>query len=192
MNPYAGRKYVIGGIIVLFGIIFLVRLFFLQVVESSYKSTAERNARQIEVQYPARGLIYDRNGEILVYNEAAYDLMVTPGQLQAFDTVDFCRILDISKSELIRRIGTARDYSVFKPSILLRQMSSVTYAVMQEKLYKFPGFFVQPRTLREYPRDIAAHALGFVGEVSEEDIEKNDYYQMGDYIGVSGIELACT
>jgi len=190
MNPYAGRKYVIGGIIVLFGIIFLIRLFFLQVVESSYKSSAERNARQIEIQYPARGLIYDRNGEILVYNEAAYDLMVTPGQLQAFDTVDFCRILDISKSELILRIGTARDYSVLKPSIFLRQISSVTYAVMQEKLYKFPGFFVQPRTLREYPRDIAAHALGFVGEVSDEDIEKNDYYQMGDYIGVTGIELA--
>ena len=98
MNSYAGRKYVIGGIIVLFGIIFLVRLFFLQVVESSYKSTADRNARQIEIQYPGRGLIYDRGGEILVYNEAAYDLMVTPGQLQDFDTIDFCRILEISKS----------------------------------------------------------------------------------------------
>jgi len=190
MNPYAGRKYVIGGIIVLFGIIFLVRLFFLQVVESSYKSTADRNARQIEIQYPARGLIYDRSGEILVYNEAAYDLMVTPGQLQDFDTLDFCRILDISKSELISRIAAARDYSFYKPSIFLRQISSVTYAVMQEKLYKFPGFFVQPRTLRKYPRDIAAHALGFVGEVSDEDIEQDDYYQMGDYIGVSGIELS--
>lgn len=190
MNPYAGRKYVIGGIIVLFGIIFLVRLFFLQIVESSYKSTAERNARRIEIQYPARGLIYDRNGEILVYNEAAYDLMVTPGQLQAFDTLDFCRILEIPKSEVIRRIVAARDYSVYKPSIFLRQISSITYAVMQEKLYKFPGFFVQPRTLRKYPRDIAAHALGFVGEVSEGDIEENQYYQMGDYIGVTGIELA--
>ena len=104
MNPYAGRKYVIGGIILLFGIIFLVRLFFLQVVESSYKSTADLNARQIEIQYPARGLIYDRKGEILVYNQAAYDLMVTPAQLQAFDTLDFCRILDIPKSDVILRI----------------------------------------------------------------------------------------
>ncbi len=190
MNPYAGRKYIIGGIIVLFGIIFLVRLFFLQVVESSYKSSAERNARHEEIQYPARGLVYDRNGEILVYNEAAYDLMVTPGQLQTFDTVDFCRILDIPKSEVIQRIMVARDYSYYKPSIFLRQISSTTYAVMQEKLYKFPGFFVQARTLRRYPRDIAAHALGFVGEVSEENIEENQYYQMGDYIGVSGIELA--
>jgi penicillin-binding protein 2 len=190
MNPYAGRKYVIGGMIVLAGIIFLVRLFFIQVVESSYKSTAERNARHIEIQYPARGLIFDRNGEILVYNEAAYDLMVTPRQLQSFDTADFCRILEIPRDEVVERIRTASKYSMFKPSIFMRQISSVTYAVLQEKLYKFPGFFVQPRTLRKYPRDMAAHALGFVGEVSEEDIEMNDYYQMGDYIGVSGIELA--
>ena len=124
MNPYAGRKYIIGGMILLFGIIFLVRLFFLQVVESSYKSTAERNARHEEIQYPARGLIYDRKGEILVYNEAAYDLMVTPAQLQTFDTVDFCRMLDITKREVIQRIGTARDYSYYKPSIFLRQISS--------------------------------------------------------------------
>ncbi len=188
MNPYAGRKYLIGGIILLVGIIYVVRLFFIQVVESSYKSTAESNARRMEIQYPARGLIYDRNGEILVYNEAAYDLMITPSLLQEFDTLDFCRILAINRNEVIARIQKARDYSYYKPSIFLRQISSVTYAVMQEKLYKFPGFFVQPRSLRKYPRDIAAHALGYVGEVNEKEIEKNPYYQMGDYIGVSGIE----
>ena len=188
MNPYAGRKYVVGGIIILVGIIYLVRLFSIQVVESSYKSTAESNARRVEIQYPARGLIYDRNGEILVYNEAAYDLMITPSQMSAFDTLDFCRILDITKREVVNRIRDARKYSLYKPSIFLRQISSVTYAVMQEKLYKFPGFFVQPRTLRKYPRDIAAHALGYVGEVADEDIERDNYYQMGDYIGVSGIE----
>lgn len=190
MNPYAGRKYVVGGIIVLAGLVFIVRLFFIQVVESSYKTTAESNARRIEIQYPARGLIYDRNGEILVYNEAAYDLMVTPSQLGAFDTVDFCRILEIPRREVVERITDARKYSLYKPSIFMRQISSITYAVMQEKLYKFPGFFVQPRTLRKYPRDIAAHALGFVGEVDEKDIEREPYYQMGDYIGVTGIEKA--
>ena len=188
MNPYAGRKYLIGGIILLVGIIYMVRLFFIQVVESSYKSTAESNARRMEIQYPARGLIYDRNGEILVYNDAAYDLMVTPSLLQEFDTLDFCRILAINRNEVIARIQKARDYSYYKPSIFLRQISSVTYAVMQEKLYKFPGFFVQPRTLRKYPRDIAAHALGFVGEVDDQDISREGYYQMGDYIGISGIE----
>lgn len=188
MNPYAGRKYVIGGIVVLVGIIYLVRLFFIQVVESSYKSTAESNARRVEIQYPARGLIYDRNQEILVYNEAAYDLMCAPNQLGTFDTLDFCRILDISRKDLIGKISQAREYSLYKPSVFIRQISSVTYAVLQEKLYKFPGFFVQARTLRKYPRDIAAHALGYVGEVDDEDIEGDRYYQMGDYIGVSGIE----
>ncbi|MFC2112013.1 penicillin-binding protein 2 [Bacteroidota bacterium] len=188
MNPYAGRKYVVAGIIILVGLIFLIRLFFIQVVESSYKTTAESNARRLEIQYPARGLIYDRKGEILVYNEAAYDLMINPSQMGSFDTVDFCRILEIPRQEVIDRILTAREYSFYKPSIFMRQISSITYAVMQEKLYKFPGFFVQPRTLRKYPRDIAAHALGYVGEVDEEDIENNPYYQMGDYIGVSGIE----
>jgi len=188
MNPYAGRKYVIGGIILLVGIIYVVRLFFIQVIESSYKTTAESNARRVEIQYPARGLIYDRNNEILVYNEAAYDLMVNPSLLQEFDTLDLCSILDISRKEVASWIQEAMDYSFYKPSIFLRQISSVTYAVMQEKLFKFPGFFVQPRTLRKYPRDIAAHALGYVGEVGEEDIEDEPYYQMGDYIGVSGIE----
>jgi penicillin-binding protein 2 len=188
MNPYAGRKYFIGGVILLVCIIYVIRLFFIQVVESSYKSTAESNARRVEIQYPARGLIYDRNGEILVYNEAAYDLMINPSLLQEFDTLDFCRVLDISRKEVIERIQRAQDYSYFKPSIFLRQISSVTYAVMQEKLYKFPGFFVQARTLRKYPRDIAAHVLGYVGEVDDEDIRRDGYYQMGDYIGISGIE----
>jgi penicillin-binding protein 2 len=188
MNPYAGRKYFIGGVILLVCIIYVIRLFFIQVVESSYKSTAESNARREEIQYPARGLIYDRNGEILVYNEAAYDLMINPSLLQEFDTLDFCRVLDISRKEVIERIRRAQDYSYFKPSVFLRQISSVTYAVMQEKLYKFPGFFVQARTLRKYPRDIAAHVLGYVGEVDDEDIRRDGYYQMGDYIGISGIE----
>ena len=140
MNPYAGRKYLIGGVILLVGIIYVIRLFFIQVVESSYKSTAESNARREEIQYPARGLIYDRNREILVYNEAAYDLMINPSLLQEFDTLDFCRILEINRSDVIERIQEARDYSYYKSSIFLRQISSVTYAVMQEKLYKFPGF----------------------------------------------------
>jgi penicillin-binding protein 2 len=188
MNPYSGRKFVIGGIILIIGLIFIIRLFLLQVVESSYKTTAESNARRVEIQYPARGLILDRQGEILVYNEAAYDLMINPSQLGSFDTTDLCRILQVPRQKVIEGIRTATKYSRYKPSIFIRQISSETYAVMQEKLYKFPGFFVQPRTLRKYPRDIAAHALGYVGEVDNEDIEKDPYYQMGDYIGVTGIE----
>jgi len=113
-------------------------------------------------------LIYDRNGELLVYNEAAYDLMVNPSLLAGFDTIDLGHTIGLTKDEINRRISTARNYSKYKPSVFMKQMSSATYAVLQEKLYKFPGFFVQPRTLRKYPRPVAAHVLGYVGEVPAE------------------------
>ena len=188
MNTFAGRKYIVAGIIILVGLIFVIRLFSLQVLDSSYKFSADSNSRRTKILYPARGLIYDRNGEILVYNEAAYDLMVNPLQLRSFDTLDFCEILNITPADVINRIGQARDYSLYRPSIFMKQISSVTYAVLQEKMYKFPGFFVQPRTLRNYPKNLAAHFLGYVGEVDEKTIEQDPYYQPGDYIGISGIE----
>jgi len=188
MNPYTGRKYFIAGLIILVGLIYVIRLFSLQVVDSSYKFSADSNTRRTKIIYPARGIIYDRNGEILVYNEAAYDLIINPSQLTAFDTVDFCNILDILPAELNKRIQDARNYSFYKPSVFMKQISSITYANLQEKMYKFPGFFVQPRTLRKYRMDIAAHVLGYVGEVDEKKITEEPYYQMGDYIGISGIE----
>jgi penicillin-binding protein 2 len=188
MNTYAGRKYIIAAIIILIGLIFVIRLFSLQVLDSSYKFSADSNTRRTKILYPARGLIYDRNGEILVYNEAAYDLMVNPSQLHVFDTLDFCEILNITPEEVVNRIREASNYSMYRPSIFMKQISSVTYAVLQEKMYKFPGFFVQPRTLRNYPRKIAAHFLGYVGEVDEKTIKEDPYYQPGDYIGISGIE----
>jgi penicillin-binding protein 2 len=188
MNPYAGRKYFIAGLIILVGLVYVVKLFSLQVVDSSYKLSADSNTRRTKIIYPARGIIYDRNGEILVYNEAAYDLIVNPSQLTEFDTLDFCNILGISSDELKKRIQEARSYSFYKPSVFMKQISSVTYAILQEKMYKFSGFFVQPRTLRKYPMDIAAHVLGYVGEVDEKTIAEQPYYQIGDYIGISGIE----
>jgi penicillin-binding protein 2 len=188
MNSYAGRKYFVAGIIILVGLIYVIRLFSLQVIDTSYKFSADSNTRRTKIIYPARGIIYDRNGEILVYNEAAYDLIVNPSQLMEFDTADFCKILNIPPEDLQRRIQEARNYSFYKPSVFMKQISSVTYAILQEKMYKFPGFFVQPRTLRKYPMSIAAHVLGYVGEVDEKTIEEQPYYQMGDYIGISGIE----
>lgn len=188
MNTYAGRKYIVAAIIILIGLIFVIRLFSLQVLDSSYKFSADSNTRRTKILYPARGLIYDRNGEILVYNEAAYDLMVNPSQLHVFDTLDFCEILNITPEEVVNRIREASNYSMYRPSIFMKQISSVTYAVLQEKMYKFPGFFVQPRTLRNYPRKIAAHFFGYVGEVDEKTIKEDPYYQPGDYIGISGIE----
>jgi len=188
MNTYAGRKYIVAGIIILVGLIFVIRLFSLQVLDSSYKFSADSNSRRTKILYPARGLIYDRNGEILVYNEAAYDLMVNPSQLRDFDTLDFCETLHITPEDVVSRIRQARDYSLYRPSVFMKQISSVTYAVLQEKMYKFPGFFVQPRTSRKYPKSIAAHFLGYVGEVDAKAIEQDPYYQLGDYIGISGIE----
>ncbi len=114
--------------------------------------------------------------------------MINPSQLRSFDTIDFCEILKITPEDVVNRIREARNYSYYKPSVFLKQISSVTYAVLQEKMYKFPGFFVQPRTLRNYPKKIAAHVLGYVGEVNDQTIEQDPYYQMGDYIGISGIE----
>lgn len=170
------------------GLIFLIRLFFLQVVDTTYKEFATSNVLRKIVQYPARGLIYDRNGELLVYNKAAYDLLVTPREVKEFDTLRFCGLLDITIDEFRLRLKEARDYSPFKPSVIVKQISPEKYAYLQEQLYKVRGFYVQSRTLREYPRPMAAHLLGYVGEVTRDMIDANPYYQSGDYIGISGIE----
>jgi len=187
-NLYIQRKFTVGGIILLTGIILIFRLFYLQVINSSYKSSAENNSKREVIQYPARGLMYDRNGELLVSNQAAYDVMLTPGQLSTFDTLSFCRILGMNIADVRTEIKKAKTYSRFAPSVFMKQVPGEQASVLQEQLYKFPGFFVQTRTLRQYPRNIAAHLMGYVGEVDKNIIEKNPYYQMGDYIGISGIE----
>ncbi|MFC2137089.1 penicillin-binding protein 2 [Bacteroidota bacterium] len=188
MNTHYIRRIIISGIILLMFIIIIIQLFMLQVVDSSYKLSASNNVLRSQTLFPARGIVYDRDSNILIYNEAAYDIMVIPGQLKEFDTTAFCQILEISKSQLKENIQKAVDYSKLKPSIFLKQISSLTYASLQEKMYKFPGFYVQPRTLRKYPKSIAAHVLGYVGEVDVKTIRKDLFYESGDYYGMSGIE----
>ena len=188
MNNFSNRKYVIGGIFILVVLIFIIRLFNLQITDDTYKLSAENNSQQQVTQFPARRLMYDRNGKLLVYNQAAYDLMIIPRQLEVFDTTDLCNLLGIEKSDMVERIARAKKYSYRKASIFLKQLSSERYAVLQEKLYKFPGFFVQSRTLRKYPRQSAAHALGYLREVNNKEMKSDDYYNQGDYIGKSGIE----
>lgn len=189
-NAYAERKYIIIGIVLLMSIIFMVRLFYLQVVDDSYKLDAKNQAFRYLTEYPVRGYIYDRKGKLLVYNEAAYDLMVTPKQVKNIDTMALCALLDITKDSFRRRMKKATEApnSPRKPSIFEKQISAQTNAALQEKLYQFPGFFVQPRTLRKYPDKIAAHLLGYIGEVDKNIAEKNPYYKEGDYLGISGIE----
>jgi len=188
MNALSGRRYVIAVIFIVVSLIYLMRLFYIQVLNDSYKMSANNNVLRYMTEYPARGLVYDREGVLLVYNEAAYDLMVTPRQVKQIDTVDFCETVGITKVQFIKKMKQVKAYSPYKESIFEKQLSKETYAALQEKLYKFKGFFVQARTLRKYPQEIAAHTLGYVGEVSEKTTEKNPYYKSGDYIGISGIE----
>ena len=138
------------------------------------------------VNYPARGLIYDRNEKLLVYNQAAYDVQVIPRELKAFDTLAFCRIVGVEKEELVTELKKAKSYSRYKPSAVIKQLSSQRYAILQEQLFKYPGFYIQARTLRQYPDLIAAHILGYVGEVDQRQIDQNPYYESGDYIGKIG------
>ena len=188
MDTYAVRRNIIAFIIVLVAVIFLVKLFLIQVVSTDYTPAATNNVVRRITQYPARGLIYDRDGELLVYNQAAYDIMVNPQHLGAFDTSEFCQILNIEKEYIDKELKEARDYSRYKPSIFLKLVSSETYARLQEKMYKFPGFFVQPRTVRKYKYPDAAHVLGYVGEVSDKMVDTSQYYKSGDYLGISGLE----
>ena len=188
MIDLSNRKFIIGLIFLLIGIIYLLRLFNIQIWNNKYKLDSDNNVLREIIQYPARGLIYDRNGELLVYNEAAYDLMVIPQQVKNMDTLGLCNLLEIKKNEFLDKFNTAQDYSKYKPSTFVKEISSLSYASIQEQLFKYPGFFVQTRTLRKYPRNSAAHILGYIGEVNQSVIDKNHYYRSGDYIGKSGIE----
>ncbi|HIN39140.1 MAG TPA: penicillin-binding protein 2 [Flavobacteriales bacterium] len=190
MKDLSGRRRVIILIFLTTGIIFLFRLFYIQIIDDSYKLSADNNVIRYVTQHPSRGLIYDRNDKILVYNQPAYDLMVIPRQVKEIDTMDFCNLIDITIDEFKEKIVKAKRYSYYKPSIFQEQLSVITYAALQEKMYKFHGFSVYNRTLRSYPKKIAANILGFVGEVNKSTIEKDSYYVIGDYVGASGIEQA--
>lgn len=188
------RTLVIGLIVLAIGIIFVIKLFILQVYDPSYKFSAVSNTRREIISFPARGLVYDRNGKLIVSNQADYDLMVVPRELKPMDSVTFCNSLEISIEELRAlfddmkgRIDNKK-ISRIKPSIFYRQLSAKQYGYLQEKLYKFDGFFVQRRTLRKYEFPNAAHILGYIGEVGPQDIERDDYYIRGDYHGINGIE----
>jgi penicillin-binding protein 2 len=189
-DAFINRKYVIMALIVLASSGLLVRLFIIQVVKDTYRLSADNNVLRYVTQYPARGLIYDRNGQLIVFNQAAYDLMVIPAQTSRIDTGGFCSLLGITKALFKERMSAAITYSRRAPSVFLKQISDETYAGFQEKMFLFPGFYVQPRTLRKYSRPVASHLLGYVSEVDDGIIKKEPYYKPGDYIGKSGIEEA--
>ena len=165
-----------------------MRLFYIQVVDDGYKLSANNNVIRPITDFPARGLIYDRKGKLLVYNEPVYDLMIIPKQAKNIDSLELCSLIGITTEEYSEKYKKAKAYSPVKASVFEKQLSVETYATFQEKLYKFPGFFVQLRTLRKYPDPMAAHLFGYIGEVDTSTTRKNPYYKEGDYIGKSGIE----
>jgi penicillin-binding protein 2 len=187
-NTYSHRKYVIYIILGITGAVFIFRLLYIQVINDKYKLSASNNVLRYVTDYPARGLIYDRNGKLLVYNEATYDLMVIPRNIKNIDTTELCNLIDISKKIFIKKIKKICKYSMYKPSVFEKQISKESSGYLQEKLYKFYGFYVQTRALRKYPLPVAAHTLGYISEVNQNIIEKDKYYKSGDYIGKSGIE----
>lgn len=188
------RKLVIGAAVLLVVAVYVVRLFSLQVCDNDYKQFADSNAFMRKILYPSRGFIYDRNGELLVYNQPAYDVMMTPREVQNLDTLDFCNTLGITVEQFERYIADMKDrrknpgYSTYTPQVFMTQLSSRDYGRLQEKLYRYPGFYIQNRVLRQYSRPIAANVLGNIREVSPTDIERDEYYRRGDYTGDLGVE----
>ena len=190
MNQLSDRKYFIIGFFLLVGLIYISRLFYIQVIDDSYKLDARNQAFRYTTEFPLRGYIYDRNHKLLVYNEAAYDLMVLPKEVKGIDTTDFCTLLGITKDQFLYKMTKAiqAPNSPRKESIFEKQLSPKDYASLQERLYRFQGFWVQSRTLRKYPQKIAAHMLGYIGEADKGTTERDPYYREGDYLGISGIE----
>lgn len=188
------RKYVIGGLILLIALIYVGRLFDLQINDERYKKSADTNAFLRKTVYPSRGLMYDRDGRLVVYNQPAYDVMLIPRDVQPFDTLDFCNTLNITPDQLRKRFADMRDkrlnpgYSSYTPQRLLAQLSTEDYGRLQEKLYRFPGFYIQKRILRQYNYAAAANVLGNLREVSQTDIDNDPYYSPGDYCGDLGVE----
>lgn len=189
-NQYSSRSSVVKILFGVVGIIFVLRLSGLQIFNREYKDLADKQALRNLTQYPARGYIYDRNGQLLVHNEAVFDLMVIPRMIKGLDTNYFCKKVGITREDFDERIQKARNYSPYSASIFMKQISMQEKAAWESSLYKFKGFYLQQRTLRYYDRPIAAHVLGYVGEVNENDLEKDSYYKRGDYIGKSGLEAA--
>ncbi|MCP3895824.1 penicillin-binding protein 2 [Bacteroides sp.] len=188
------RKFVIGGAAIVVILIYVLRLFVLQLLTDDYKKNADSNAFLNKIQYPSRGAIYDRNGKLLVFNQPAYDITIVPKEVVNLDTLDLCRTLNITQAQFLKIISDMKDrrrnpgYSKYTNQLFMAQLSAEESGVFQEKLFKFPGFYIQRRTIRQYTYNAAAHTLGDIAEVSMKDIESDEYYIRGDYIGKLGVE----
>ena len=184
------RRHIIRLVVVLVGITFLIQLFSIQVLDEDYKAAAESNIIQKVIEYPYRGLIRDRDQNLLVYNEPIYDLMVIPNEVSAMDTVRFCKLLDITDSVFLEKLQKAKNYSYIQPSIFEKQISIESFAAIQDQLSEFRGFYPKARTVRGYEYLGLANALGYIGEINNRQLrqDSSNYYRLGDYIGITGLE----
>ncbi|NLP57338.1 penicillin-binding protein 2 [Lutibacter sp. B1] len=183
------RPGLLSFLIIFIGIAYIIRLFYLQVIDNSYNiPTLNNSAVKITYDYPERGYIYDRNGILLVANQLSYDIMIIPREVKPLDTVEFCSLLKITKEDFIKKYTKAVHYSTRIPSTFVQQLSKNDFAFLQEKMHKFRGFYIQKRSLRQYPIKSAPNVLGYISEVNERMIEKNPYYQLGELIGTAGVE----
>ena len=182
------RKNIILSLIIVLALVYVGRLFYLQVINKSYQISAENNVLRFVTEYPERGLIYDRNHKLLVFNKASYDLMVIPNKIKNLDTTELCNLVHFDKKEFTRQLKKAKKYSGYKPSVIIKLLDEEEFSALQEQLFRFHGFYLQRRLVRSYTDTIASHLLGYIGEVSEKQIKADPYYVQGDYIGISGIE----
>lgn len=188
------RRYVIGGAVFFVALLFIMRLFFLQIMSDDYKKNADSNAFLKKIQYPSRGVIYDRNDRLLVYNQPAYDITVVMKEMVSLDTADLCQTLNLTPEFVRNRFRDMKNrrlnpgYSPYTNQVFMTQLSAEDCGVFQEKLFKFPGFYIQRRTIRQYNYNAGAHILGDIAEVSKSEMEDDEYYLPGDFIGKLGVE----
>jgi len=161
---YGDRKYVLIGAVIFICVVFIIRLFYIQVVDEEWKvEAADISQRRVTI-FPSRGLVYDRTGNLLVANTTVYDLMVRPRDVEPFDTIAFSRIIGVPTDELVKRLTKARKYSSYKSSLIEKQIPADQFDEMAVHMHKFKGFYGQPRTLRTYPQRAGGHMLGYIGE----------------------------
>lgn len=182
------RRFVLVAAVIFVCVVFILRLFYIQVADDSWKArAADISERKITV-FPSRGLIYDRRGELLVANTPVYDIMVVPREVKSFDTLAFSLLVGVPVEDVRKRLTAASKYSGYKPSEFEKQITADQYAGIAVHLGKYPGFYGQSRTLRTYPSRIAPHMLGYLSEVDARKVAADPYYKSGDVIGVGGLE----
>lgn len=195
-HSFNSRRYILSGVMIIVLAIYLIRLYDLQINSQDYKSKAESNAFYKKTIYPARGLMYDRNGKLIVYNQASYDITFVPREIKGIDTLELCKALDITIDDFDKRMKRIKNrqlnpgYSAYTEQEFMTQLSGEEFAKFQEKMFRFPGFYVRKRTIRQYNYKAAGVLLGDIGEVSQKKIDKDPYYRRGDYIGTQGLEAS--